>query len=216
MVDSSVLNYYVNCATIFVYCVRDGISRIFFSVPRVWGTIAGVIRVDGPRPNKQMLVKGACESQQCRGKAENTARTPSIFNLVPLLSQRVLFNGEGGNRTRTRRPMVGRLEIIHGIAGRAAASESGGEVRFDEVMLVPRVSLTFDGPVPTRHCSHKRWGSLSSIGVRYFFSFFGHLLFLLFLLLLRALLLFFLSQPNVFDIFRLFRTRQCHQHFAFR
>lgn len=128
-------------------------------------------------------------------RPKTRTRTPSIFNLVPLLSQRVLFNGEGGNRTRTRRPMVGRLEIIHEIAGRAAASESGGEVRFDEVMLVPRVSLTFDGPVPTRHCSRKRWGSLSSIGVRYFFSFFffDHLLFLLFLLLLRTLLLFFFS-----------------------
>lgn len=103
------------------------------------------------------------------------AQTPSIFNLVPLLSQRVLFNGRGGNRARTRQPMADRLEIIHEIASRAAATESGGEVRLDDVMLAPRVSLTFDGPVSARHCSRKRWGSLSSIGVRYFFSFFCHL-----------------------------------------
>lgn len=73
--------------------------------------------------------------------------------------------------------MADRLEIIHGIAGRAEASESGGEVRLDEVTLAPRVSLTFDGPVPAQHCSRERWGSLSSIGVRYFFSFFHRLLF---------------------------------------
>lgn len=91
----------------------------------------------GPWPNKQMLAKGACESQQCRGKAENTLLKeepkPLRFLIWSLFGQRVLFNGEGGNRARTRQPMADRLEIIHGIAGRAAASESGGEVRLDEV-----------------------------------------------------------------------------------
>lgn len=65
--------------------------------------------------------------------------------------------------------MADRLEIIHGIAGRAAACESGGEVRlYEAYSRSPRVSLTFDGPVPARHCSRKRWGSLSSIRVRLF------------------------------------------------
>lgn len=74
--------------------------------------------------------------------------------------------------------MRARLEIIRGIAGRTAASESGGEVRLGEVMFAPRVSLTFDGPVPARHRSRKRWGSVSSIGVRHFFFFFYLLFFL--------------------------------------
>ena len=96
---------------------------------------------------------------------------PFVF-LISLSSRKVLFNGEGGNRAQASRPMRGRLEIIRGIAGRTAASESGGEVRLGEVMFAPRVSLTFDGPVPARHRSRKRWGSVSSIGVRHFFFFF--------------------------------------------
>lgn len=76
--------------------------------------------------------------------------------------------------------MRARLEIIRGIAGRTAASESGGEVRLGEVMFAPRVSLTFDGPVPARHRSRKRWGSVSSIGVRHFFFFFYLLFFFIY------------------------------------
>lgn len=112
---------------------------------------------------------------QGRERIEEGLR-PLVF-LISLSSRKVLFNGEGGNRAQTSRPMRGRLEIIRGIAGRTAASESGGEVRLGEVMFAPRVSLTFDGPVPARHRSRKRWGSVSSIGVRYFFFFFYLFLF---------------------------------------
>ena len=104
---------------------------------------------------------------------------PFVF-LISLSSRKVLFNGEGGNRAQASRPMRGRLEIIRGIAGRTAASESGGEVRLGEVMFAPRVSLTFDGPVPARHRSRKRWGSVSSIGVRHFFFFFFFFFFYLY------------------------------------
>lgn len=68
-----------------------------------------------------------------RPKTRCKGPEPLRFLIWSLFGQRVLFNGEGGNRARTRQPMADRLEIIHGIAGRAAASESGGEVRLDEV-----------------------------------------------------------------------------------
>ena len=98
------------------------------------------------REQLQVRLQGRSQTSRCsqkehanrnnavaRPKTRCKGPEPLRFLIWSLFGQRVLFNGEGGNRARTRQPMADRLEIIHGIAGRAAASESGGEVRLDEV-----------------------------------------------------------------------------------
>jgi hypothetical protein len=105
------------------------VPKILSSHSRVRSIIAKAIRSQTSRCLQKEHANR--NNATARPKTRRSGPEPLRFLIWSLFSRHVLFNGEGGNRARIHRPMAGRLEIIHEIAGRTAASESGGEVRLD-------------------------------------------------------------------------------------
>lgn len=152
------------------------VATFVYEAPKIFspGHVEEQLQVrPGPRPNRADARKRSTRvatmpRQGRKHAAAEGPEPPSIFNLIPLrgsafclMAKAVTAHGPGnqwrtGWKSYTGSPAVQRPPRVEARYG------------YTRFILAPRVSLTFDGPVPARHCSRKRWGSLSSIGVRLF------------------------------------------------